>query len=117
MTQYEKNFKQMITELNQTWYSVRESAKEYGVSEEIIYKLEIAKEISNNDLRKRISTIFLTKQRYGATKIHQVLLKEKLSVSLKHIQKLMTQLNLRSIVFKNTDLKSLFKRFFQKRTF
>ncbi|EHB4976758.1 IS3 family transposase [Enterococcus faecalis] len=58
-------------------------------------------EIRNNKLKKKISTIFFTnKQRYGATKIHQVLLKEGISVSLKHVQKLMKQLNLRSIVVK-----------------
>lgn len=60
-----------------------------------------ATEIRNNQLKKKISTIFFTnKQRYGATKIHQVLLKEGASVSLKHVQKLMKQLNLRSIVVK-----------------
>ncbi|HAQ5502797.1 TPA: IS3 family transposase, partial [Enterococcus faecium] len=49
-----------------------------------------ATEIRNNKLKKKISTIFFTnKQRYGATKIHQVLLKEGISVSLKHVQKLM----------------------------
>ncbi|HAQ3729369.1 TPA: transposase [Enterococcus faecium] len=32
--------------------------------------------------------------------MHQVLLKEGISVSLKHVQKLMKQLNLRSIVVK-----------------
>jgi len=42
----------------------------------------------------------MNKQRYGATKIHQVLLKEGRSVSLKHVQKLMKQLHLRSIVIK-----------------
>lgn len=42
----------------------------------------------------------MNKQRYGATKIHQILLKEGRSVSLKHVQKLMKQLNLRSIVIK-----------------
>ena len=58
-------------------------------------------EIRNNKLKKKISTIFFTnKQRYGAAKIHQVLLKEGISVSLKHVQKLMKQLNLRSIVVK-----------------
>ncbi|NTO19875.1 IS3 family transposase [Enterococcus faecium] len=60
-----------------------------------------ATELRNNKLKKTISTIFFTnKQRYGATKIHQVLLKEGISVSLKHVQKLMKQLNLRSIVVK-----------------
>ncbi|WP_080488505.1 IS3 family transposase [Enterococcus faecalis] len=65
-----------------------------------------------------MSTIFFTnKQRYGATKIHQVLLKEGISVSLKHVQKLMKQLNLRSIVVKKyIDLKGLINRSFQKRT-
>lgn len=60
-----------------------------------------ATEIRNTQLKKKISTIFFnTKQRYGATKIHQVLLKEGISVSFKHVQKLMKQLNLRSIVVK-----------------
>lgn len=60
-----------------------------------------ATEIRNRQLKKRISTIFfMNKQRYGATKIHQILLKEGRSVSLKHVQKLMKQLNLRSIVIK-----------------
>ncbi|MDT2672717.1 IS3 family transposase, partial [Enterococcus dongliensis] len=55
-----------------------------------------ATEVRNNQLKKKISTIFFDhKQRYGATKIHQVLLKEGISVSLKHVQKLMKQLNLR----------------------
>ncbi|EPN5929155.1 IS3 family transposase [Listeria monocytogenes] len=58
-----------------------------------------ATEIKNNRLKKKISiTFFDHKQRYGATKIHQVLLKEGISVSLKHVQKLMKQLNLKSIV-------------------
>lgn len=60
-----------------------------------------ATEIRNNELKKRISTIFFdNKQRYGATKIYHVLLKENISVSLKHVQKLMKQLNLRSIIIK-----------------
>lgn len=60
-----------------------------------------ATEVRNNQLKKKISTIFFDhKQRYGATKIHQVLLKEGISVSLNHVQKLMKQLNLRSIVVK-----------------
>ncbi|HEY0221236.1 MAG TPA: IS3 family transposase [Lactovum miscens] len=60
-----------------------------------------ATEVRNNQLKKKISTIFFNnKQRYGATKIHQVLLKEGISVSLKHVQKLMKQLKLRSIVIK-----------------
>ena len=58
-------------------------------------------EIRNNRLKKKISTIFfINKQRYGATKIYQVLLKEGISVSLKHVQKLMKQLKLKSIVVK-----------------
>ncbi|MGX7228766.1 IS3 family transposase, partial [Enterococcus pseudoavium] len=45
-------------------------------------------------MKETISTVFFTnKQRYGATKIHQVLLKDGISVSLKHVQKLMKQLN------------------------
>ncbi|RST97649.1 IS3 family transposase, partial [Vagococcus vulneris] len=40
------------------------------------------------------------KQRYGATKIRQMMLKEGISVSLKHVQKLMKQLSLKSIVVK-----------------
>lgn len=60
-----------------------------------------ATEVRNNQLKKKISTIFFDhKQRYGAKKIHQVLLKEGISVSLNHVQKLMKQLNLRSIVVK-----------------
>jgi len=60
-----------------------------------------ATEIRNNTLKETILTIFFTnKQRYGASKIHQVLLKDGISVSLKHVQKLMKQLNLRSIVVK-----------------
>lgn len=61
-----------------------------------------ATEIRNTKLKKKISTIlFNTKQRYyGAKKIHQVLLKEGISGSLKHVQNLMKQLNLRSIVTK-----------------
>ncbi|WP_442896599.1 transposase, partial [Enterococcus sp. 5H] len=38
MIRYEENFKQMIVELNQTGRSVRGLAKEYGLSETIIYK-------------------------------------------------------------------------------
>ncbi|MDT2800647.1 transposase, partial [Enterococcus lactis] len=38
MTRYEENFKQMIIELNQTGRSVRELAKEYGLSEATIHK-------------------------------------------------------------------------------
>ena len=58
-------------------------------------------EAKNNQLKKRIKTIFLDhKQRYGATKIYHVLLKEQVIVSLKHVQKLMRQLGLRSITIK-----------------
>lgn len=74
-----------------------------------------ATEIRNNKLKRRFQQFFTNKQRYGATKIHQVLLKEGISVSLKHVQKLMKQLNLRSIVVKNIDLKGLINRSFQKR--
>lgn len=64
-------------------------------------KSSTATGVRNNQLKKKISTIFFDhKQRYGATKIHQVLLKEGISVSLNHVQKLMKQLNLRSIVVK-----------------
>lgn len=60
-----------------------------------------ATEIRNNKLKKKISTIFFdSKQRYGATKIHQMILKEGISVSIKHVQKLMKQLGLKSIVVK-----------------
>ena len=38
MTRYEGNFKQMIVEFNQTGRSVRRLAKEYGLSEAMIYK-------------------------------------------------------------------------------
>lgn len=56
-------------------------------------------EIRNNKLKKKISTTFFnSKQSYGATKIHQLLLKEGILVSLKHIQKSMKQLSLKSIV-------------------
>ncbi|WP_280739519.1 MULTISPECIES: IS3 family transposase, partial [unclassified Enterococcus] len=184
MTRYEKNFKQMIVELNQTGRSIRGLAKEYGLSEATIYKwknlylpnqstgltgkevvelkkenarlkeeLEILKkagshilskdlnslvqfiekwckdytvsllcrlleiprsvyyfyrnkpltttQIKNNYLKQKITAIFFEKkQRYGATKIYHVLLKEKIAVSLKHVQKLMRQLNLRSITIR-----------------
>ena len=43
---------------------------------------------------------FEHKQRYGAGKIYHSLLNENISVSLKHIQKLMRQLNLRLITVK-----------------
>ncbi|WP_438714707.1 IS3 family transposase [Enterococcus sp. DIV1537a] len=49
-----------------------------------------ATEVRNSQLKKKIPIIFFNnKKRYGATKIHQVLLKEGISVSLKHVQKLM----------------------------
>ncbi|WP_202585523.1 IS3 family transposase [Vagococcus lutrae] len=52
-------------------------------------------------MKKKISTIFFDhKQRYRATKIYQVLLKQHVRVSLKHVQKLMRQLGLRSITVK-----------------
>ncbi|WP_178138625.1 IS3 family transposase, partial [Enterococcus faecium] len=60
-----------------------------------------ATENINNKLKKKIPTIFSTNNlRYSETKIHQILLKEGISVSLKHFQKLMKQLNLRSILVK-----------------
>lgn len=58
----------------------------------------------------------MNKQRYGATKIYRVLLKDGISVSLKHVQKLIKRINLRSIVVKNIDLKGLINRLFQKKT-
>ncbi|MCZ2366158.1 IS3 family transposase [Enterococcus faecium] len=42
--------------------------------------------------------------------MHQVLLKEGISVSLKHVQKLMKQLNLRSIVVKKYRPQGLINR-------
>lgn len=52
-------------------------------------------------MKQKITDIFFeNKQRYGATKIYHVLLKENISVSLKRVQKLMRQLNLRSITIR-----------------
>ncbi|WP_429976021.1 IS3 family transposase [Enterococcus sp. DIV0086] len=52
-------------------------------------------------MKKKISTPFFdNKQRYCATEIHQELLKKGILVSLKHVQKLMKQLNLRPIIVK-----------------
>ncbi|MBV7392535.1 IS3 family transposase [Enterococcus sp. ALS3] len=63
-----------------------------------------------------MSTIFfINKQCYGGTKIYHVLLKEGVSVPLNYVQKLMKQLNLRSIVVKNISLKDLTNRLFQKK--
>ncbi|MGM0304069.1 hypothetical protein IGI66_003734 [Enterococcus sp. AZ048] len=60
-----------------------------------------ATQIKNNFLKRKITDIFFeNKQRYGATKIYHVLLKENISVSLRHVQKLMRQLSLRSITIR-----------------
>uniref|UniRef100_UPI0023B222BE IS3 family transposase n=1 Tax=Enterococcus faecium TaxID=1352 RepID=UPI0023B222BE len=50
------------------------------------------------------------KQRYGATKTHQVLLKEGSTVSLKNVQKLMKQLNLRLIVVNSKVFQSIISK-------
>ncbi|MFC0491538.1 IS3 family transposase [Listeria grayi] len=58
-------------------------------------------QIRNNYLKQKIADIFFeNKQRYGATKVYYVLCKENISVSLKHVQKLMRQMNLRSITIR-----------------
>ncbi|MBO6359932.1 transposase [Enterococcus casseliflavus] len=58
-------------------------------------------QIKNNYLKQKIANIFFeNKQRYGTKKIYHVLRRENISVSLKHVQKLMRQLNLRSITIR-----------------
>lgn len=52
----------------------------------------------------------MNKQRCGAKKSHQVLLREGVSVSLKHVQNLMKQLNLRSFVVKKYGAVANFSR-------
>ena len=67
--------------------------------------------LKNNFLKRKITDIFFeNKQRYGATKIYHVLLKENISVSLRHVQKLMRQLSLRSITIRKYKPQSIIIR-------
>ncbi|XIH05349.1 hypothetical protein C1N87_02800 [Priestia aryabhattai] len=59
------------------------------------------REQENQELTKEIQRIHLkSKARYGAPKIHKVLLSNGLYLSLKHVQRLMKKAGIRSITKK-----------------
>jgi putative transposase len=66
-----------------------------------LHKTESNRERENQGLTKKIIQIHQeSKERYGAPKIHQTLLKGGYSVSLKRVQRLMTKAEIRSITKK-----------------
>jgi transposase InsO family protein len=70
------------------------------------YYEKLTREISDTEknnifLKQEILRIYFnSKKIYGAPKIHQVLLNNKIKVSLKHVQRLMKELKIRSITVK-----------------
>jgi putative transposase len=66
-----------------------------------LHKTDSNRERENQELTKKIIQIHQeNKERYGAPKIHQTLLKDGYSVSLKRVQRLMTKAEIRSITKK-----------------
>ena len=79
--------------------------KVLGINRSTYYKVanrtESARDIENQKLDADIMAIyFATKRRYGAPKIHQELLEQGWHVSLKRVQRRMSELGIRSIVVK-----------------
>lgn len=65
------------------------------------HKTESNRDRVNKELTKRIKAIHKeSHERYGAPKIHQVLMKEDYKVSLKRVQRLMKKAEIRSITKK-----------------
>lgn len=65
------------------------------------YKTESNRESENNRLTERMTEIHTkSKQRYGAIKIHKILLSEGFHVSIKRVQRLMKQAGIQSIIVK-----------------
>ncbi|MDW7618146.1 IS3 family transposase, partial [Peribacillus simplex] len=59
------------------------------------------REQENKELTNKINLIYLeSKGRYGAPKIHQILLTKGFSLSLKRVQRLMSKASIRSITKK-----------------
>jgi putative transposase len=66
-----------------------------------LHKTESSRERENKQLTKKIRQIHLdSKERYGAPKIHHVLMQNGFELSLKRVQRLMKQANIRSITKK-----------------
>jgi putative transposase len=92
-----------------------------------LQKTESFRDRENKELTKKIRQIHLdSKERYGAPKIHHVLLQTGYQLSLKRVQRLMKQANIRSITKKKyrpysskqkvVQLKNLLKRDFSTTT-
>ena len=93
-----------ITEY-QTKYPIKLMCKVLGINRSTYYKVankvESARTLENQKLDADILAIyFATKRRYGAPKIHQELLEQSWHVSLKRVQRRMSELGIRSIVVK-----------------
>jgi transposase InsO family protein len=66
-----------------------------------LHKTESIRERENKELTKKIIQVHQeSKERYGAPKIHQTLLKDGCLVSLKRVQRLMAKAEIRSITRK-----------------
>jgi putative transposase len=79
--------------------------KTLGVSRSTYYKLlnpkRSSRDFENHQLQDEILKIYnSSKKRYGAPKIHQILAKKGLPLSLKRVQKLMRKLNIKAIIVK-----------------
>jgi len=65
------------------------------------HKTESKRGHENKELTQKIIQIHRDSgERYGAPKIHQILLKQGLQISIKRVQRLMKKENIRSIIFK-----------------
>ena len=65
------------------------------------HKTESKRSRENKELTKKIKQIHQdSKERYGAPKIHQTLLKQGVQVSIKRVQRLMKKENIRSVILK-----------------
>ena len=85
-----------------------------GVARSTYYKYfcktKSAREIENEELKKAIIRIYkVNKGIYGAPRIHYILCKEGFNVSLKRVQRKISELSLYSITIKNIALIQLKK--------
>ena len=79
-----------------------------GVARSTYYKsfdkTKSAREVENEELKLAINRIYKdNKGIYGAPRIHHILNTEGFNVSLKRVQRKMTELNLCAITIKNTS--------------
>ena len=91
--------------INKHIYGVKKLCKVLGVPRSTYYTklnhIASNREIENKKIKDEIIKIYKeNKGRYGAPKIHVILIRNGFKISLKGTQKLMVQLSIKSIVIK-----------------